>query len=156
MGVNPKPCCIAFTELQPKLNRSKYTLLPYQDTSTSARYSHILRGRTFLLSPAERFSEKGRYNAKRSKPERRLTRRHRLGGRACRKLGGAGSSPKNTSIALDCAFPSLTDITLWNSSALVCRVGRKISNFTNFCTRQNETAAEINMVTGINPYCRTQ
>ncbi|CAN0357008.1 unnamed protein product, partial [Ascophyllum nodosum] len=30
------------------------------------------------------------------KPEGRLTRQHRLGGRACRKLGGSGSSPKNT------------------------------------------------------------
>ena len=29
MGVNPKPYCIAFTELQPKLNRSKYIPLPY-------------------------------------------------------------------------------------------------------------------------------
>ena len=92
-------------------------------------------------------------DAEGSKPEGRLTRQHRLGGRACRKLGGAGSSPKNTSIALDRAFPSLTDIILWNSSALVCRVGRKISNFTSFSTRQNETAAEINMVTGINSYC---
>ena len=30
----------------------------------------------------------------------------------CRELGGAGSSPKNTSIALDRAFLSLTDVTL--------------------------------------------
>ena len=87
-----------------------------------------------------------------SKPEGRLTRQHRLGERACRKLGGAGSSPKSTSIALDRDVPSLTNITLLNSSALVCRVGRKISNFTSFSTSQNETAAEINIVTGINSY----
>ena len=52
-------------------------------------------------------------DAEESKPEGRLTRQHRLGGRACRKLGGAGSSPKNTSTVETLrGFPSLTDITL--------------------------------------------
>ena len=44
-------------------------------------------------------------NTEEFKRQGRLTR-----GRACRKLGGAGSSQKNTSIALDRAFPSRTDI----------------------------------------------
>ena len=121
--------------------------------------SHILRGGTFLpLFCRTLFSKQVRYNGlghrprrrRIPKPEGRLTGQHRLGGRACRKLGGAESSPKNTSIALDCAFLSLTDITLQIISTLVCFVGRKISNFTSFSTRQNETAAEINLLTGTN------
>ena len=63
--------------------------------------SHILRGGTFLLfSCRALFRNKSGTteldtgpNTEESKPEGRLTR-----GRACRKLGGAGSSPKNTSI----------------------------------------------------------
>ena len=63
--------------------------------------SHILRGGTFLLfSCRALFRNKSGTteldtgsNAEESKPEGRLTR-----GRACWKLGGAGSSPKNTSI----------------------------------------------------------
>ena len=46
-------------------------------------------------------------NTEESKRQGRLTR-----GRACRKLEGAGSSPKNASIALDRAFPSRTNIAL--------------------------------------------
>ena len=64
-------------------------------------FSHILRGGTFLLfSCRALFRNKSGTteldtspNTEESKPEGRLTR-----GRACRKLGGAGSSPKNTSI----------------------------------------------------------
>ena len=63
--------------------------------------SHILRGGTFLLfSCRALFRNKSDTteldtgpNTEESKPEGRLTR-----GRACRKLGGAGSTPKNTSI----------------------------------------------------------
>ena len=43
--------------------------------------------------------------------------------------GGAGSSPKNTGIALDRAFLSLTDITLRSINALDCFVRRKTSKF---------------------------
>ena len=83
--------------------------------------SHILRGGTFLLSPAERFSEiklGTTYldtvpDAEESKPAGILTHQHHLGGRACRKLGGAGSSPKNASIVETLrGFRLLTDITL--------------------------------------------
>ena len=64
-------------------------------------FSHILREETFLLfSCRALFRNKSGTteldtgpNTEESKPEGRLTR-----GRACRKLGGAGSSPKNTSI----------------------------------------------------------
>ena len=77
--------------------------------------SHILRGGLLLQNA---FPKQVRYNGpghrprrrRIPKPEGRLTRQYRLGGRACRKLGGAGSSPKITSIALDRAFLSLTDI----------------------------------------------
>ena len=59
MGVNPKQRRIAFTELQSKLNRSKYIPLPPLRHHQSPHVcSHILRGGTFLLSPAERFSER--------------------------------------------------------------------------------------------------
>ena len=128
--------------------------------------SHILRGGMFLPFFCTAFPKKVRYNRPEHRPRCRKiaktvgrpTPQHRLEGRACRKLGGAGSSPKNTSIALDRTFPSLTDITLWNRSALVCRVGHKTSNFTSISTFFffffNETAAEINMVTGINSHCR--
>ena len=54
MGVNPKQRCIAFTELQSKLNHFPYPLRHHQSPHVCA---HILRGGTFLLSPAERFSE---------------------------------------------------------------------------------------------------
>ena len=58
MGVNPKQRRIAFTELQSKLNRSKYIPVPpLRHHQSSHVCSHILRGGTFLLSPAERFSE---------------------------------------------------------------------------------------------------
>ena len=123
VGVNPKQRCIAFTELQSKLNRSRYTKYspsPLRHHQPPHVCSHILRGGTFLLSPAERFSEISQVtdldtvpDAEESKPEGRLTHQHRIGGRACRKLGGAGSSPKNTSIVETLrGFPSLTDITL--------------------------------------------
>ena len=66
------------------------------------------------------FPKQIRYNGPRHRPRRRrmpklegrLTRQYRSGERACRKLGGAGSSPKSTSIALDRAFLSFTDIAL--------------------------------------------
>ena len=101
--VNPKQRCIAFTELQSKLNRSKDSPSPLRHHQLPPVCSHILRGGTLLLSPAERFFFRNKSDTtdldtvpdtEKFKPEGRLTRQHRLGGRACRKLGGAGSSPK--------------------------------------------------------------
>ena len=58
MGVDSKLRRIAFTELQSKLNRSKYIPLPpLRHHQPPHVCSHILRGGAFLLSPAERFSE---------------------------------------------------------------------------------------------------
>ena len=97
-----------------------YSPSPLRHHQTPHVGSHILRGGTFLPFFCRTLLKKKPDTtdldtvpyANESKPEGRLTRQHRLGERACRKLGGAGSSPKNTIIALDRAFPSLTDITL--------------------------------------------
>ena len=91
MGFNPKQRCIAFTELQSKLNRSKvYSPYPIRYHQSPHVCSHILRGGTSLLSPSGTTDLDTVPDAEESKPEGRLTHRHRLGGRACRKLGGAG------------------------------------------------------------------
>ena len=90
------------------------TNFPSKTPSTSARLFSQTARRNVPPLLLQHFSEKksGPRRRRIAKLEESLTRQHRLGGRACRKLGGAGSSPKNTSIALDRAFPSLTGITL--------------------------------------------
>ena len=106
MGVNPKQRCIAFTELQSKLNRSKKNLFSTKAPSISARlFSHTARGNVPPFSCRALFRNKVRYNGLGHHPRRRranpvgsLTHQHHLGGGACRKLGGAGSTPKNTNI----------------------------------------------------------
>ena len=58
IGVNPKQRRIAFTELKSKLNRSKIEFpSPLRHHQSPHVCSHILRGVTFLLSPAEHFPE---------------------------------------------------------------------------------------------------
>ena len=93
---------IAFTECSGSRTTQKYIPFPTKRYHQSPHVcSHILRGGTFLLfSCRALFRNKSGTteldtgpNTEESKPEGRLTR-----GRACRKLGGAGSSPKNTSI----------------------------------------------------------
>ena len=101
-GVQPKTTSHYIYRVQRKSNHSKiYSLSPIRYHQSPHVCSHILRGGTFLLfSCRALFRNKSGTteldtgpNTKESKPEGRLTR-----GRACRKLGGAGSSPKNTSI----------------------------------------------------------
>ena len=95
IGFNPKTTSHCIYRVQRKFPS------PTKIPSISACFSHILRGGTFLLfSCRALFRNKSGTteldtgpNTEESKPEGRLTR-----GRACRKLGGAGSSPKNTSI----------------------------------------------------------
>ena len=88
--------------VQRKSNHSKiYSLSPLRYHQSPHICSHILRGGTFLLFSCRALvrNKSGTTeldtgpNTEESKPEGRLTR-----GRACRKLGGAGSSPRNTSI----------------------------------------------------------
>ena len=106
MGFNPKQRRIAFTESQSKSNSSKYIPVPTKIPSISARlFSHTARGNVPLFSCRTLFRNKVRYNELEYRPRRRratpagsLTHQHHLGGRACRELGRAGSSPKNTSI----------------------------------------------------------
>ena len=83
---------------------------PIKTPSTSARlFSHTARRNVPPLLLQNDFPKLVRYNGpghrprhrRISKPEGRLARQHHSGGRACRKLQGAGSTPKNTSIALD-------------------------------------------------------
>ena len=116
---------------------------------------HILRGGTFLLFSCRALvpNKSGRTeldtgpNTKESKPEGRLTR-----GRACRKLGGAGSRPKNTSIieTLRDFFHRLPTPPCETAARPYALSVVKISNSTPFSSRQNGTAVEINMLTGIN------
>ena len=88
--------------VQRKSNHSKiYSLSPLRYHQSPHVCSHILRGGTFLLFSCRALvrNKSGTTeldtgpNTEESKPEGRLTR-----GRACRKLGGAGSSPRNTGI----------------------------------------------------------
>ena len=74
------------------------------------------------------------------------TRQHRVGGRTCRKLGGAGSSPKNTRIALYRAFLSLTDITLRSINTLVCFFRRKKKHSPSQHATWNRTAVVVNLI----------
>ena len=116
-GIEPKTTSHCIYRVQRKSNHSKiYSLSPLRYHQSPHVCSHILRGGTFLLfSCRALFRNKSGTteldtgpNTEESKPEGRLTR-----GRACRKLGGAGSSPKNTSIVQTLVvFPSLTDTTL--------------------------------------------
>ena len=108
-GIQPKTTSHYIHRVQRKLTISKiYPLSPLIYTYIYIRYHqsphvcpHILRGGTFLLFSCRALvpNKSGRTeldtgpNTEESKPEGRLTR-----GRACRKLGGAGSSPKDTSI----------------------------------------------------------
>ena len=83
VGVNPKQRCIAFTELQPKLNRSKIFPCPTKTPSTSPRCSHILREGAFLLPPyLDTVPE-----AEGSKSEGRQTRQHCSGGTGVPEAG---------------------------------------------------------------------
>ena len=90
-------------EVEPLKNIIPY---PTKTPSISARlFSHTARGNVPPFSCRTFFRNKVRYNGLEHRPRRRrakpagsLTHQHHLGGRACRKLGGAGSSPKNTSI----------------------------------------------------------
>ena len=116
-GIKPKTTSHCIYRMQRKSNHSKiYPLSRLRYHQSPHVCSHILRGGTFLLfSCRALFRNKSGTteldtgpNTEESKPEGRLTR-----GRACRKLGGAGSSPKNTSIVETLVvFPSLTDTTL--------------------------------------------
>ena len=106
-GIQPKSTSHCLYRVQRKLNHSKkqyiyiYSPSPLRYHQSPHVCSHILRRGTFLLfSCRALFRNKSGTteldtgpNTEESKPEGRLTR-----GRACRKLGGAGSSPKNTSI----------------------------------------------------------
>ena len=96
--------CVFFCiyRVQRKSNHSKiYSLSPLRYHQSPHICSHILRGGTFLLFSCRALvrNKSGTTefdtgpNTEESKPEGRLTR-----GRACRKLGGAGSSPKDTCI----------------------------------------------------------
>ena len=152
VGFNPKTTSHCIYRVRRKF------LSPTKIPSISACFSHILRGETFLLfsclAPFQNKSGTAELdtgpNTEESKPEGRLTR-----GRACRKLGGAGSSPKSTSIV-----ETLRDFSIAYRHHPVKQqrarmpVGRKISNSTPFSSRQNGTAAEFNMLTGINSYRR--
>ena len=79
---------------------------PTKIPSISARlFLHTARGNVPPFSCRTLFRNKVRYNGLEHRPRRRRakpagsqTHQHHLGGRACRKPGGAGSSPKNTSI----------------------------------------------------------
>ena len=102
MGFNLKQRHIAFTECSgSRTTQNIYSFSPLRYHQSPHVCSHILRGGRFLLfSCRALFRNKSGTteldtgpNTEESKPEGRLTR-----GRACRKLGGAGSSPKNTSI----------------------------------------------------------
>ena len=134
---------------------------PTKIPSIPARlFSHTARGNVppLLLPSAFRYKSGTTEldtgpNTEESKPEGRLTR-----GRACRKLGGAGSSPRNTSIV-----ETLRDFSIAYRHHPVKTAARpyalsvvKISNSTPSSSRQYGTAVEINMLTGINSYRRPQ
>ena len=107
MELNPKQRGIAFyrvaVEVEPLKN---ITPFPTKTPSISARlFSHTARGNVPPFSCRTLFRNKVRYNGLEHRPRRRrakpagsLTHQNHLGGRVYRELGGAGSSPKNTSI----------------------------------------------------------
>ena len=91
----------ALTKCSGKIKKNKKIPFPTKIPSIPARlFPHTARGNVppLLLPSAFRYKSGTTEldtgpNTEESKPEGRLTR-----GRACRKLGGAGSSPRNTSI----------------------------------------------------------
>ena len=103
MRFNPKTTSHCIYRVQRKLNHSKKknSPLPLRYHQSPHVFLTYCEGERSSFSPAERFfrNKSGTteldtgLNTEESKPEGRLTR-----GRACRKLGGAGASPKNTSI----------------------------------------------------------